>query len=70
MNILLNIIKVKILVLVKWSRTPPPKKKEKCWLLSLEWLTYFEHEVGFSSSEHQLHLVASANWAWASYLDI
>jgi hypothetical protein len=40
MNILF-IIKMKILVLVKWSYKFP----QSCWILSLEWLASFEHTV-------------------------
>ena len=40
MDILL-IIKVKTLVLIKWSY----RSSELCCLWSLEWLTYFEHVV-------------------------
>ena len=40
MDILL-IIKVKILMLVKWSYMFP----YSYWLLSVEWLAYFEHIV-------------------------
>ena len=44
MNILLS-IKVKILVLAKWSyRSSLP---QSCWLLNMEWLAYFEHVVQF-----------------------
>ena len=40
MNIL-YIIKVKILVLFKWSYRSP----QLCWLLNLKWLAYFEHVI-------------------------
>ena len=40
MNILF-IVKVEILVDIKWLYKPPPL--QLCSLLRLEWLTYFEH---------------------------
>ena len=38
---ILFVIKVKSLVLIKWSYMAP----QWCWLLSLEWSSYFEHAV-------------------------
>ena len=40
-NINFFIIKVYIRVLIKWSYTSP----QLCSLLSLEWLSYFEHAI-------------------------
>ena len=37
------IVKVKILVLIKWYIGPP----QSCWLLNLEWWTNFEHIIHF-----------------------
>ena len=45
MNILF-IIEVKFLVLVNW----PYRSLQLCWLLSLEWLPYFEYAVQFHSN--------------------
>ena len=38
---ILIIIKMKILVLVEWSY----RSSQSCWVLNIEWLTYFEHTV-------------------------
>ena len=38
---ILFLIKVKVLVLLKWSYRP----SQLCQVLSLEWLVYFEHIV-------------------------
>ena len=44
MNISFN-IKVKILVLRKWSYSPHPPPLLLCWQLSLVWLSYVEHAI-------------------------
>ena len=41
MNNILFIIKVKILMFIEW----PYRSPRLCWVLSLEWLLYFEHVI-------------------------
>ena len=55
--LILFIIKVKLLVLIKWSCRSP----ESCWLLSPEWLAYFDHviqsvlDTGLFCASSQIH---------------
>ena len=56
---ILSIIKVKTLVLIKCSYTPPP---QLCPLLNLEWLSYYEHTI-----QSILNTCFFGLWFWESH---